>query len=593
MNPASEYRERLSQRTMARDRCRYNAQVVSYLRLGISLVFLVVLWLAVFMKAISAWFIPGPALVFAALALYHARLSRLEARANRAVVFYERALERVEDRWAGKGNAGASYIDGAHLYAADLDIFGKGSLFELLCTARTRSGEDTLAQWLREPATRSELLRRHEAVEELRNNIDLREDLAVLGPEIRSAIRPELMTRWATAPSRLSPAAVRIIAPILVLFTFGALVYREVYAENSSLLYWALALESILGLVYRSRVREVLWAIEEPARELAILGLALRRIERETFSSARLRELQTNLSTDGKKPSQEIAFLVRLVDYLNQRRNQFFLILSATLLWATQFTFAIEAWRKRCGPAVEAWLENFGEFEALCALAGYAYEHPEDPFPEIVEGATVLEGEDLRHPLLPRAACVSNSVSLGNELQLLLVSGSNMSGKSTLLRTVGINAVLALAGAPVRAKHMRLCVLAIGATLRIQDSLQGGVSRFYAEIQKLHDTMDLTSGPLPVLFLLDEILHGTNSHDRAIGAEAIVRGLVERGAIGLVTTHDLALARVADALAPRAKNVHFQDHLEGGRMVFDYRLRPGVVEKSNALELMRAVGLKV
>ena len=593
MDSASEYGERLSQRTMARDRCRYNAQVVSYLRLGMSLVFLVVLWLAVFMKAISAWFIAGPALVFVALVIYHGRLSRLEARANRAVQFYERGLERVEDRWAGKGNAGASYIDGAHLYAADLDIFGKGSLFELLCTARTRSGEDTLAQWLREPATTTEILRRQEAVEELRKNIDLREDLAVLGPDIRSELRPELITRWATAPSRLSPAAVRIIAPILILLTIGALIYREGFGGDSSFLYFALALESILGLVYRSRVREVLWTIDEPARELAILGLALRRMERETFSSARLRELQTNLSPDGRKPSQEIAFFVRLVDYLNQRRNQFFLILSVTLLWATQLTFAIEAWRKRCGPAVEAWLENFGEFEALCALAGYAYEHPEDPFPELVGGATVLEGEDLRHPLLPRATCVPNSVSLGNELQLLLVSGSNMSGKSTLLRTVGINAVLAQAGAPVRAKHMRLCVLAIGATLRIQDSLQGGVSRFYAEIQKLHDTMKLTSGPLPVLFLLDEILHGTNSHDRAIGAEAIVRGLVERGAIGLVTTHDLALARVADALAPRAKNVHFQDHLEGGRMVFDYRLRPGVVEKSNALELMRAVGLKV
>jgi DNA mismatch repair ATPase MutS len=168
-----------------------------------------------------------------------------------------------------------------------------------------------------------------------------------------------------------------------------------------------------------------------------------------------------------------------------------------------------------------------------------------------------------------------------------------MSGKSTLLRTVGINVVLALAGGPVRATHMKLCVLSIGATLRVQDSLQAGVSRFYAEISRLKETMNLTAGPLPVLFLLDEILHGTNSHDRAIGAEAVVRGLVDGGAIGLVTTHDLALARVAESLKPRARNVHFQDHLEDGRMTFDYRLRPGVVEKSNALELMRAVGLRV
>jgi len=175
----------------------------------------------------------------------------------------------------------------------------------------------------------------------------------------------------------------------------------------------------------------------------------------------------------------------------------------------------------------------------------------------------------------------------------MVVSGSNMSGKSTLLRTVGINTVLALAGAPVRARRMRLSPVGIGTTLRIQDSLQAGTSRFYAEIQRIHHIMELTRGRLPVLFLLDEILHGTNSHDRAVGAEAIVKGLIDRGAIGLVTTHDLALAKVADSLSPRAENVHFEDNMVDGKMVFDYRMRPGVVNKSNAMALMRDVGLDV
>ncbi|MBI2149640.1 MAG: hypothetical protein HYU27_03420 [Acidobacteria bacterium] len=231
--------------------------------------------------------------------------------------------------------------------------------------------------------------------------------------------------------------------------------------------------------------------------------------------------------------------------------------------------------------------------EALCALAGYAFEHPGDPFPELIEGPILLEADEVRHPLIPASECVPNSLKLGGDLRLLVVSGSNMSGKSTLLRTVGINVVLAQAGAPVRARRLRLSPLAIGATLRVQDSLHGHTSRFYSEIRRLHEIMELTQGPLPVLFLLDEILHGTNSHDRAIGAEAVVRGLADRGAIGLVTTHDLALAKVADALAPRAANVHFRDHLDNGRMIFDYRLHPGIVEKSNALELMRAIGLKV
>jgi DNA mismatch repair ATPase MutS len=213
--------------------------------------------------------------------------------------------------------------------------------------------------------------------------------------------------------------------------------------------------------------------------------------------------------------------------------------------------------------------------------------------PELVEGAPLFEGIGLTHPLMPASQAVPNSVSLGGELQLLVVSGSNMSGKSTLLRTAGINAVLAMAGAPVRAERLRMSLLAIGSTIRIQDSLQAGTSRFYAEIQRIRSIMALTEGALPVLFLLDEVLHGTNSHDRARGAEAIVRGLVDKGAIGLATTHDLALAAVATALEPRARNVHFEDRVEAGKLIFDYRMRPGVVERSNALELMRAVGLKV
>jgi hypothetical protein len=507
------------------------------------------------------------------------------------VSFYERGLERIENRWQGKGNQ-ETYAEEAHLYAKDLDLFGSASLFELLCTARTRFGEETLARWLCEPASRGEILQRQEAVRELRDYVDLREDLSVLGPEVRSAVKPELMSRWANAPSALASKTIRIalgllVGAVLVVFTYGYL------GNNQPLLGILLAVEILVGLIYRRHVRSVAIAMDEPERELSVLGLALRRMEQESFKSERLRQLQTKLAKEGRRPSQEIAYFLKLVEYFNQRRNLFFGILSIPLMWATQFAFAIEAWRMRCGPFIVGWLEAFGEFEALCALAGYAYEHPEDPFAEIVEGATMLECEELRHPLLLRSSCVPNTVRLGGELQLLLVSGSNMSGKSTLLRTVGINVVLALAGGPVRATHMKLCVLAIGATLRVQDSLQAGVSRFYAEISRLHDTMNLTVGPLPVLFLLDEILHGTNSHDRAIGAEAVVRGLVDGGAIGLVTTHDLALARVAESLKPRARNVHFQDHLEGGRMTFDYRLRPGVVEKSNALELMRAVGLKV
>jgi DNA mismatch repair ATPase MutS len=305
--------------------------------------------------------------------------------------------------------------------------------------------------------------------------------------------------------------------------------------------------------------------------------------------------LRAALAADGAEPaSLAIARLERLAQLLDARRNQLFAPIGAALLFTTQVAFAVDAWRARHGPALRRWIEAVGELEALASLAGQAYEQPADAWPELVaEGGPGFAAQGAGHPLLAASRCVRNDVRLDETQRVLVVSGSNMSGKSTLLRSVGTNAVLALAGAPVRATALALRPVAVGASIRLNDSLQEGHSRFYAEIRRLRQIVDLTGGPLPVLFLLDEVLHGTNSHDRRIGAEAVVRSLVARGAIGLVTTHDLALARLAEAPELHAANVHFEDELVDGEMRFDYRMRPGVVTRSNAIELMRAVGLEV
>jgi DNA mismatch repair ATPase MutS len=238
-------------------------------------------------------------------------------------------------------------------------------------------------------------------------------------------------------------------------------------------------------------------------------------------------------------------------------------------------------------------MEAIGEIEALVSFAGYSYEHPDDPFPDLVEGAVTFDGAALGHPLIPAKRCVRNDVSVGGTRQVLLISGSNMSGKSTLLRTVGINTVLAMAGAPVRARRLRLSPLQVGASIRINDSLHEGSSRFYAEITRIRQLLDLVSQGRQLLFLLDELLQGTNSRDRKIGAEGIVRGFVRRGAVGLITTHDLAVTDLSGLREGALHNMHFQDELRDGRMTFDYTLREGVVTKSNGVELMRSIGLEV
>ncbi len=554
---------------------------------------LTIAWLAFVAGVLAPHWLAAPLVAFVALVLYHTRVIPARRRADRAVAHYERAMARLDDRWAGGGEPGTRFLDPAHPYAQDLDLFGSGSLFELLCIARTRAGEETLADWLRAAADHDVIRARQMASIELAPQVDLRETLALLGADVGPALHPEALVAWGAAPPVLVSPALRIAALLLMAATVTAAAVWQLGLATPLPLLVLLAVEGLFALPLRRRVQHVLRSVELAGRDLALLSQLLALIERAPGAAPRLVALRAALDTDGVPPSRRIAQLQRLIALLDARRNQLFAPLAPLLLWGTQIAMAIEAWRRVSGAAVGRWLAAVGEFEALCALAGYTYERAADPFPELVDGAALFDGTALGHPLLPDARCVRNDVHLGPDLAVLVVSGSNMSGKSTLLRTIGTNTVLALAGAPVRAKRLRLAPLALGTSMRIQDSLQAGTSRFYAEITRLRQIVDLAKGPRPLLFLLDEILHGTNSHDRRIGAEAVVRGLVAHGATGLITTHDLSLTSIANALAPRAENVHFEDHLENGQMTFDYRMQPGVVRKSNALELMRAVGLVV
>jgi hypothetical protein len=349
----------------------------------------------------------------------------------------------------------------------------------------------------------------------------------------------------------------------------------------------------VLARRIKQPLEETLFGTEHAFEDLDLLSAMLARLERETFSAPRLQSLGQKLISQHLLPSRTIGKLRTIIDFIYSRDNMFLRVLDLGLLYTVQVGFWAEAWRHRHGAAVRRWLEATGQTEALLSLATYSYEHPADTFPEFVAGAALLEAEELGHPLIAADKCVRNSFCMGTDERVLLVSGSNMSGKSTLLRAVGINTVMAVAGGTVRASRLRMTPLQLGASIRVNDSLQEGSSRFYAEITRLRHIFDLAGGEPPLLFLLDELLQGTNSMDRRIGAEGIVRALVERGAIGLVTTHDLALAEISGPLDGRIRNVHFQDELEDGRIRFDYRLRPGVVAKSNGLELMRSIGLDV
>ena len=582
-------------------------RVFGYLQLAAVVSALAAVGLALLHK-VSIFWVFAPAAAFATLFIIHERLLRVSDGRRRSIRYFVRALDRLEGKWGGQGEAGDRFLDPAHPYARDLDLFGKGSLFELLCTARTQVGVETLAEWLLHPADPDTVRSRQLAVDDLRSQVDWREELAVVADEARSGVHATALAAWGEAEPLLGSRRLRVLTTLLALLGVAGLVAFLAYSLymvgivhfdermavlSRDLFLLVLFINGTFLFKQRRRVDLVVAAAEEAAHELKLLSEVLLRIERQSFRAPLLIALRASLDVEGEPISKRLKRLSRLIDHLDDREHLLIRLIEPFLLWTLRWATLVEEWRRHSGPAVRRWLATTGEIEALCSLASHAFEHPADPFPEFRSESPWLEAEAIGHPLLDENRVVRNDVRIGGALRLLVVSGSNMSGKSTLLRTLGVNTVLAQAGAPVRAKRLMLSPLAVGASIRIIDSLQGGISRFYAEILRIRQILDLTGGPLPVLFLVDEFLHGTNSHDRRIGAEALARGLVDRGAVGLITTHDLALADIVEVLGPQAANVHFEDHLDDGHMTFDYRMRPGIVRKSNAIELMRSVGLEI
>jgi hypothetical protein len=584
------YAARLDQWRAERDAHERTDRLLS--RIRISLVAVAILLIVILRFDAGLWLL-GVGVAFGAAVVRHARVIAARDRARRAVAWYEQGQRRLRHEWLGHGDQGDRFRPAHHLYADDIDIFGHASLFQLLSTARTRGGQETLASWLLQPAPPELVRARQAAVRELAARLPLRESMGIEGDGFH--VEAVALRDWATAPPILPSR--HLAWPLAALS-----------ATNITLLLWYLAtndlglpslavmtLQGIVVLWLHRRASRIIREVETPARDLAVVASLLRVLERESFEAPALQALSAAIGRNERAASAEIAHLERLVDRLSWRRDMIFGLPAALMLWGTQCALAIDGWRRRTGHRVPAWLDAVGAFEAFAALATFAAEHPSYTFPAIdAAPAARLSATALAHPLLP-ASAVANDIAIGGDAPaLLVVSGSNMSGKSTFLRAIGVNLVLAQAGAPVRATTFTATPLDVCASIQIVDSLAEGQSRFFAEITRLKSIVDHAKAhPAAMLFLLDEILSGTNSHDRALGAEALLRGLLREGAVGLVTTHDLALSRIAEAMAPVSANVHFADAFDAGGLQFDYRLRPGPVRTSNALALMRSIGLDV
>jgi len=554
------------------------------------------------------------ALGFVGFVLWHSRVIAAEDDALRMARVNLDARARVCERWHSLPDDGARFASDEHPYSSDLDLFGKGSVYQRVNVAHTRFGQRALARFLTEPAEPNVIRLRQEAARALAPLLEARQRLEALAIAVvepppglaadgRPASKrkqteppdPEPLLRWAEGEPWLSGrTALVVLSYALPLATLAAMLGTHFFGWPAAAWTVPFAAGLLVVAAVRGEADRVFGAVSSTRGAFLRYGPMFELLEQLELGSALLAELRQGLLSTDVAPSVAMRRFDRIVEWFELRHNglvhpfaNFF------LLWDAHCLLRLEAWQRSAGRSARKWFEALGEVEALCAFAGLAFDEPGFAWPDIVRGPPRFEARALGHPLLPATGRVVNDVSLPGPGRALLVTGSNMSGKSTLLRAMGTNAVLALAGAPVCAAALTLSPLVVRTSLKISDSLARGVSHFYAEVARLKGVVDATHGDTPVLFLLDEILHGTNSHERQIGARWVLAELIRRGAIGVVSTHDIGLCALPDELMAHVEQCHFREVVQDGRMSFDYRLRPGPVSGGNALRLMRLVGLAV
>ncbi|MBD2754909.1 MutS-related protein [Spirosoma validum] len=534
---------------------------------------------------------------------------RRERDLNRQLVFINQDETARLKRQYLRSETGDQFAGPTHYYSGDLDVFGKHSLFRLLNRTHTYEGRNRLAGWLKAPSSPDSIRLRQEAAAELKPNIDWRQQFeSVANVEETISRPPDALIKWATAEISPLPGYLSIVRFLFPAITLGLFVSWLLGYVPGVVVLVALAIHGAVLSQTSARAKEVSEQTFEISTALRAFQTLFQQAKQIEGKAVRLRAIQRALTSNERSASEAIGQLFKLTEGLNYRRNPyFFLLFGVATLWDIHYLIQLERWRKTYGPDLSRWFEALGELEALNSLAGFAYAHPTYVTPDIVEDELTLDFTSASHPLLPTERSVANSLTLTGAGQTVLITGSNMSGKSTFLRTVGANVVLALAGAVVSAERFWCSPVRVFTSMRTQDSLEESTSSFYAELKRLQTLINLTKQPiatyqersgreqmpqdrLPVLYFLDEILKGTNSADRHRGAEALIRQLNHTSASGFVSTHDLELGQLTDADG-FVRNYHFQSDLLNGELIFDYKLRNGICQSFNASQLMKAIGI--
>lgn len=525
--------------------------------------------------------------IFGVVVRYHRKLNYKKRFYSHLVNINEEEIRRIDLKPESYSN-GTKYLDESHPYSADLDIFGPRSLYHLLNRCSTPSGEDALARWLSGPASEREIIHRQQAIKELKEDIDWRQEVQASEMEIDKKSSVNSFLQWLNSKSsKVSPPllyGLPIIALIaIVLWIFGIVSF-------------VIPLISVVinGYVTYKRSQET-----EELSKVTSEGLAILRkyrhiidlIEQKEVHAEKLVQLKAFFRNDNFTASKSLKKFESLLEFVDARGNLFYHIFNAIFLIDLQLIYRSDRWRNNYKEFITQWFDAIGEMEALCSIAGFAFTNDGISYPEISKETHILESYELGHPLIKPSERIANNFTLKGKGALGVITGSNMSGKSTFLRTVCINAVLALAGAPVCAKSMKISIIDVFTSMRTQDDLEAHVSSFYAELKRIRHLLELLQkNKRPILFALDEVLKGTNSHDRHSGALALARQLNELDCFGMISTHDLELGQLAEE-RQNILNFSFNSDIVNDKILFDYKINEGVCRSFNASALMQQMGI--
>lgn len=491
---------------------------------------------------------------------------------------------------------GAAFYKEDHPYAGDLDLFGRASLYQFINRTTSQQGNERLAQWLQQPSTAEVIVARQQAIKELTKLTNWRQELQSIGmaTTISKATENKLVA-WLTEGHQFTNKMywhlIRFIVPVITLTTLTCYILDILTYQQFLLALFAFL---IISFGISKRIMPLYKQLSHVASEIETLSNSVAHIEKAPFQDPLLKNLQQSFHKDHVKASKRIFQLKKIFNRFEYRLNFIvFIPLNTFLLWDLQQVLQLEQWKKNNNSQFQDWFHSLAELEALSSLGTLSFNHPNWCFPVIATDETVFTAVELGHPLIDPKKNVLNNFTTTGQQQINLITGSNMAGKSTFLRSVGVNMVLACMGAPVCARELRVTPLKIMSSMRIKDNLEESTSTFYAELKKLKQIIDAVNNHEPVFILLDEILRGTNSNDRHTGSKALIKQLLQQRATGLLATHDLELANLATDYPLNIHNYHFDVQVNGEELYFDYKLKRGICQSMNASILMKKIGIEL